>query len=92
MRRALTVQKNLRSKLSRTSRCNFRQEEESTEHVLLLSVWINYVWFKVLGLRIEKQRISTSGSWLDHLIFAENMVGVHRKELLTKIAFILRYM
>lgn len=47
--------------------------EESSEHMLLLCPWVEAVWFgSSLGLKINKNHISTLDSWFIEICKAHN--------------------
>ncbi|KAL6191129.1 hypothetical protein ACLB2K_037521 [Fragaria x ananassa] len=54
-------------------------EEETFEHLLLLCSWVSLIWFgSPLGLRIDKQRVTTVDSWF--ISSYSSIVGTKQKE------------
>ncbi|KAM5577819.1 hypothetical protein ABKV19_008253 [Rosa sericea] len=62
--------------------------EETIEHTLLLCPWVEPIWFgSPLGLKIDRQRITTLDVWLTCMAYSYNSL-VERNWVLTFISFI----
>lgn len=69
--------------------CRFCGEVESIEDVLMVCQLTSYVWFEILGLRINKVGLSSLGNWLVEILQMSLRRGKRKKDILTTVSFVL---
>lgn len=79
---AIAVKENLwKRKIASDGACPFCDSPESVEHALLCCEWCHVAWFSSVGIRVEKEGISSLDRWLLCVMENNDTKGKAREEI-----------